>query len=165
VTGWALFSGALGALLVFFLGILRERWRNSLEEEGLLRLLLAELDHNEEVSRAIGESTTNLRDILGSPNLPAMRLATWHSARGRATQLLPRKLGEVLLNYYSVLQTLLTLRGFKKRQNDYMNRLLRQQRNPYEDYPKRMLTAQKEAREQIKEYLERPRVRRFFRFR
>jgi hypothetical protein len=47
--------GAIGALLVFLLGILREARRNDREKLRLLRLLLAEIEHNTEVSETLGE--------------------------------------------------------------------------------------------------------------
>ena len=49
-----LLSGAVGAMIVFVLGALREWWRE--EREGLLRLLLAEIDHNAQVEHTIGEN-------------------------------------------------------------------------------------------------------------
>jgi hypothetical protein len=50
---WSLLSGLIGALVVFFLGGLREWWRNEQERRGLLILLLAEIEHNVEVIRTI----------------------------------------------------------------------------------------------------------------
>lgn len=65
-----LFSGVVGALIVFVLGLLREWWREEREREGLLRLLLAEIDHNAEVVRTIREETW---DLLSSRDFRLVR--------------------------------------------------------------------------------------------
>ena len=62
-----LLFGLVGALLVFVLGALREWWRNERERRGLLRLLLAEIEHNAEVVRTIWES--GKPSLIGSPNI------------------------------------------------------------------------------------------------
>lgn len=79
-----LLAGLGGALLVFLLGLFREWWRE--EREGLLWLLLAEIDHNAEVERTIGEGTW---DLLSSEEFPKVSTDTWRDVEGRAAALLP----------------------------------------------------------------------------
>jgi hypothetical protein len=55
VSAWSLLSGVIGALLVFCLGFARELWRDERERRGILRLLLAEIEHNIEVVRTVRE--------------------------------------------------------------------------------------------------------------
>jgi hypothetical protein len=110
VTTEVLLSGAVGALIVFLLGAFREWWREEREREGLLRLLLAESDHNAEVIRTIGEGTD---DLLGSEDFTKVSTDTWRDVQGRAAALLPDDLFATLNVYYSPLQTLLTLRAFE----------------------------------------------------
>ena len=69
-----LLSGFLGALLVFVLGAAREWWRNERERRGLLRLLLAEIEHNDEVIRTIAERLRRefpVEDLIGHPDFGA----------------------------------------------------------------------------------------------
>src|SRR3712207_1308457 len=82
-----LLSGLVGALLVFVLGALREWWRNERERRGLLRLLLAEIEHNAEVVRTVWES--GKPSLIGSPNIRLMTSRTWRDTQARAAQLLP----------------------------------------------------------------------------
>src|SRR5215217_1236069 len=108
MTTEVLLAGFGGALAVFILGAFREWWREEREREGLLRLLLAEIDHNDEVMRTIGEVTN---DLLGSPAFPLLSTETWRDAQGRAAALLPDGLSVTLTVYYSLLETSLTLRA------------------------------------------------------
>ena len=73
MSAWSLLSGVIGALLVFCLGFVRELWRDERERRGILRLLLAEIEHNIEVVRTVRESRPAL---LGSPDLPSLRTDT-----------------------------------------------------------------------------------------
>jgi hypothetical protein len=50
----ALLGGLGGAVAAFLLGGFREWWREEREREGLLRLLLAEIDRNAEMERTKG---------------------------------------------------------------------------------------------------------------
>jgi hypothetical protein len=125
VSAWALVSGLFGALLVFFLGLFREAWRNNREKIGVLRLILAEIEHNAEVSRTLGETT---RDLLSSPDLSrSLKTETWSDVRTQAARLLPKELRDALNDYYSPLQTLVTLLQFENRKNDRANRMVRGQ--------------------------------------
>jgi hypothetical protein len=165
MSAWALVSGLVGALLVFILGVIREVWRNNREKLGLLRLLLAEVEHNVEVSRTIEERQ---RDVLDSPDFPhSIHTETWRNVRTTAAGLLPKVLWDVLNEYYSPLQTLLTLLQFDKSVSDRADRVLRKgaaelrpdwevpaTRNPYEDYRDKALKAQEEAKKLIKKYFE-----------
>ncbi len=93
VSAEVLLAGSVGALAVFVLGVVREWWRNERERRGILRLLLAEIGHNAEVCRTIGETTW---DLLSAPELPSMRVGTWSDCRVRAAQLLPEYLTQGL---------------------------------------------------------------------
>jgi hypothetical protein len=160
-----LLAGFGGALLVFLLGALREWWREEREREGLLRLLLAEIDHNDEVARTIGETRD---DLLGSPDFPSMTTETWRDVQGRAAALLPDDLATALNDYYSALQTLLTLLTFDDLINQRTNRATRQMfsemlerefpasRNPWNDYLNATLARQERARAEIDAYLKLP---------
>ena len=165
LTTEVLLAGFGGALAVFILGAFREWWREERESEGLLRLLLDEIDHNDEVTRTIGEMTD---DLLGSDDFPSLSTESRHDAQGRAAALLPDELSVTLNRYYSLLQTTLTLREFKNRGNERMNRGMTEMyselfgrefarsRNPWNDYLKATQDAQERARERIHAYLARP---------
>jgi hypothetical protein len=158
-------AGYGGAFAVFVFGAFREWWREEREREGLLRLLLAEVEHNREVVRTIGETTW---DLLSPPAFPSLTAETWRGLQGRAAALLPGGLFASLSRYYSLLQTLLTLLDFEKRGNERMNREIRRKaeellgrkyagsRNPWDDYLKATLDAQNEVREQVTGYLSLP---------
>lgn len=155
-------AGSVGALAVFILGLVREWWRNEQERRGLLRLLLAEIDHNAEVVTTIGEGTW---DLLSSSDFPSIQTATWHDTRVRAAHLLPEDLSKALNGYYSPLQNLLTLLTFRNRTNERTNREIRGKyaeltgkevpgsRNPFNEYLEKMLLAQDDAKNQITAYL------------
>jgi hypothetical protein len=157
-----LLGGLGGAIAVFLLGAVREWWREEREREGLLRLLLAEIDHNAEVERIIGETTW---DLLGSPEFPKLTTETWRRVQGRAAALLPDDLSVALNGYYSALQTLQTLVTFEKRDDHRMAREIRRgytaltgkevpaNRNPWDEYLKATLEAQERTRAGIERYL------------
>jgi len=87
-----LLAGALGALIVFVLGVLLEWWRRERERRGLLRLFLAEINHNEIVIKAIDESGTSLPE---SPHLDKLKTETWEENQQAALGL-PDELLEAL---------------------------------------------------------------------
>jgi hypothetical protein len=157
-----LLAGFGGALAVFILGAFREWFREEREREGLLRLLLAEIDHNDEVARTIGETTW---DLLSSEDFPSMTAETWRDVQGRAAALLPDDLSATLNSYYALLSTLLTLLTFSNRSNQRANRAIRKaasellgrefpaSRNPWDEYLSATLQAQDRARAQIGAYL------------
>jgi hypothetical protein len=162
MSAWALVSGLLGALLVFVLGVIREAWRNDQEKLGLLRLLLAEIEHNAEVTKTIGEATS---DLLSSQEFSrSMNTETWRDVRTKAARLLPQEMRKALVDYYAPLQTLKTLLTFSGVGNDRMNRSLRGQRNPYEEYLNKTLDQQGKTQAQIETYLELSWSRRWFDF-
>jgi hypothetical protein len=165
LTTEVLLAGFGGAFLVFILGAFREWWREEREREGLLRLLLAEFDHNDEVARTIGETTW---DLLSSPDFPSITDKTWRNVQGRAAALLTDDLSVTLNGYYAPLQTLLTLLTFSNLSNERTNRVIREaytemtgkevpaNRNPWNEYLDATLKAQDRARERINSYLARP---------
>jgi hypothetical protein len=122
LTTEVLLAGFGGAVAVFVLGAFREWWREEREREGLLRMLLAEVEHNSVVVHTISETT---RDLLSSPDLPFVQLEAWHDVRERAAALLPNELIGSLNDYYATLQTLLSLRQFSNLANERMNREIR----------------------------------------
>ena len=77
-----LLPGLAGALLAFMLGVVREWWRNEQERRGLLRILLGEIEHNDEVVRTIarrkGEQAV---DWLVTPDLQSLKVETWRDLR------------------------------------------------------------------------------------
>jgi hypothetical protein len=155
-----LLSGAVGALIVFVLGALREWWRE--EREGLLQLLTAEIEHNAEVERTVGETT---RDLLSEENFRKLSTVTWRELQGRAAALLHDDLFVALNGYYSALQTLLTLLSFEDRASQRTNRVIREayteltgkevpaNRNPWDEYLAATRDAQARARDRIVAYL------------
>jgi len=167
MSAWALVSGLVGAVLVFLLGTGREAWRNRREKLGILRLILTEIQHNTEVVRTIEERGG---DLLVSPDfLLSMSTETWIDVRKSAAKLLSDDLRQVLNDYYSPLQTLLTLLKFEKGPSDRMDRALRGvikeaapeievalTRNPYQEYREDMLRAQEKALKRLEDYLKPP---------
>lgn len=65
--------------------------------------------------------------MIASADFPfSMRTDTWRDLRKTAARLLPDNLRQALNDYYSPLQTLLTLLQFENRVNDRADRLLRE---------------------------------------
>ena len=105
-------SGTIGALLVFVLGLLKERRRERKELEGLLRLIEKEVHFNE-LSRLPALRVRQGGDL--HPPRPGGRplvgrllvMEAWEQARVRIAQLLlnSKNFGE-LTNYYRDLQEL-----------------------------------------------------------
>jgi hypothetical protein len=155
-----LVSGLVGAVLVFIFQAGIEAWRNRREKRGILRLVLAEVEHNLEVTKTIGERKP---DLLGSADfLRSMKTETWLDARKDAARLCPAYLTKVLNTYYSPLQTLLTLLQFEKSADRrFREGISKRQpqstvsatRNPYDSYLNDVLRTQKEAQKQIEEHL------------
>jgi hypothetical protein len=162
VSAWSLLSGVIGALLVFCLGFVRELWRDERERRGILRLLLAEIEHNIEVVRTVRESRPAL---LGSPDLPSLRTDTWRDTRARAAQLLPENLLSGVEGYYSLLETLLTLLRFQNMGGEYGECWLRgalsqklgqdvpRSRDPFTCYTMKTVEAQEHVQGIISVYL------------
>jgi hypothetical protein len=168
-----LLSGALGALLVFVLGVAREWWRNEQERRGLLLLLRAEIEHNAEGIRTISDRINPdqaMEDLLGHPHFATQKVRTWDNVQERAAALLPDDLMASLDDYYAPLETLLTLVRFPNMVSDSFDRRLRGQiqearpdwsvaatRQPYEEQLQKLLDAQERTPEKITQYLTRPR--------
>lgn len=168
----ALFSGAVGALLVFFLGWLREWWRDERARRGLLVLLRSEIEHNTEVIRAIEDRLRDnapIEDLLGHPRFTAQKTATWDNVQERAAALLPDDIMAAVDGYYSPLEALLTLVRFPNMVSDSFDRGLRGQikemqpektvaatRQPYREQLEKLQEAQERAPEKLQDYLDRP---------
>jgi hypothetical protein len=168
-----LLGGALGALGVFFLGWLKEWWRDDQERRGLLILLMAELEHNAEVIRTIFDRMNPgqaMEDLIGHPHFANQKARTWDNVQERAAALLPDDLMAALEEYYAPLETLLTLVRFPNMASDSFDRTLRGQiqemkpegsvaatRQPYQEQLQKLLEAQDNTPPKIKEYLDRPR--------
>jgi hypothetical protein len=108
-----LFAGLLGALLVFVLGLLREEWRSDREQVALLRLLLAEVEHNVAVVQTL-EHWRGSDPPIDMRLMPIIKSEVWHDVRVRAAQLLPEELTTVLNDYYSPLDNVLTIRELQE---------------------------------------------------
>jgi hypothetical protein len=168
-----LLSGALGALLVFVLGVVREEWRNEQERRGLLLLLRAEIEHNAEVIRTISDrmnSDQTIEALIGHPHFATQKAQTWDNVPERAAALLPDDLMAALDDYYASLETLLTLVRFPNMVSDSFDRTLRGQiqearpevsvaatRQPYQEQLQKLLDAQEGTPQNIMQYLGRPR--------
>jgi hypothetical protein len=167
---WVLLSGLIGALAVFFMGIAREWWRNEQERRGLLRLLLSEIKHNAELVSLIRESGAGFTE---QPDILALKTETWQETRARAARLLPAEMLQALDDYYSRLETLLSLRHLSLIGEKMMGRWilaiargetdddLEWSTNPFGWYLARTLEAESQVRSSITEYLEsarRPRL-------
>jgi hypothetical protein len=125
-----LLAGVLGALLVFFLGVLREWWREEQERRGLLILLLADLEHNAEVIRTIYDRMDPgqaMEELTAHPHFANQKAKTWEGVQERAAALLPDDLMEALQEYYAPLEALLTLVRFPTMASDGFARTLREQ--------------------------------------
>jgi hypothetical protein len=105
--------GALiGAVTTHKLRERSDRKRAEREWDSLLRLLLAEIKHNREVARTARGEEDRPRQV-GSSNLAFMKTETRRATRIRATQLVPGELLTSLEEYYTPLETLLTLLEFE----------------------------------------------------
>jgi hypothetical protein len=173
VSAEVLLAGSVGALAVFVLGIVREWWRIERERRGLLVLLLAEMEHNTEVIQTVSERVgpdRPIEDLTGNTNFATLKVRTWSKVQGRAAALLSGDLMAALDEYYSPLETLLSLVGFANMVSDSFDRTLRGEfqemkpdwsvaltRNPYREQLERLLGAQESTPAKIEEYLARPR--------
>jgi hypothetical protein len=173
-----LLGGTLGALGVFFLGWLKEWWRDEQERRGLLILLLAELEHNAEVIRTIYDRMNPgqaMEDLIGHPHFANQKANTWEGVQERAAALLPADLMAALQEYYAPLETLLTLVRFPNMTSDSFDRTLRGEiqkgkpawsvaatRQPYREQLQKLLEAQGSTPPKIQGYLARPWWRRMF---
>jgi hypothetical protein len=147
-----LLAGVLGALLVFFLGVLREWWREEQERRGLLILLLADLEHNAEVIRTIYDRMDPgqaMEELTAHPHFAIQKAKTWEGVQERAAALLPDDLMEALQEYYAPLEALLTLVRFPTMASDGFDRTLREQLD-------KLLKAQDDTPPKIKGYLAQP---------
>jgi hypothetical protein len=173
-----LLSGLIGALAVFFLGWLREWWRDEQERRGLLILLLAEIEHNAEVLRTILDRLNEgyaMEDLIGHSHFTNQKARTWEGVQERAAALLPDDLMAALQEYYAPLETLLTLVRFPSMTSDSSDRRLRgaiqemkpewsvaATRQPYREQLQKLLEAQGSTPPKLEEYLARPWWRRMF---
>src|SRR5829696_7696966 len=89
-------SGVVGALLVFFLGWLREWWHGEQKRRGLLRLLSSEIHHNAVVANTIRDSG---QFLISTEATGGMSTKTWHASLEAAASL-PSELQQALNEYY-----------------------------------------------------------------
>jgi len=167
VTGWALFSGIVGAFLVFVLGVVREEWRRDREAVGILRLLQAEIEHNITTAQTLEYWRYAEAVKIDMRILPRMKVEVWHDVRVRAAQLLPEALIQALNDYYSPLANVLTLSDLQEDpknldiSNDVILNAIGKLRDPdykappilYLDYAVLVLEAQNKVRDQVVDYL------------
>lgn len=119
---------------------------------------MAEIDHNDEVARTIGEVTW---DLLSSKDFPSMRAETWRHVQGRAAALLPDDEFVTLNGYYAPLLTLLTVdnranRAVRKAYTELTGKEVPANRDPWNEYLNATLEELERARVQIHAYLARP---------
>jgi hypothetical protein len=105
-------GASIGAFATYLLRQRADRKRVQRERDSLLRLLLAEIEHNREVARTARGEEDRPRQV-GSSNLAFMKTETWRATRTRATQLLAGELLTSLEEYYTPLETLLTFLEFE----------------------------------------------------
>jgi hypothetical protein len=98
-----LFAGFAGALFVFVLQRLWELVRREQERRGIMRLIYAELRHNEQ---ELHYFKSDPQGAIRDPRINALSVNVWHSTRARLAQLLPASSVEVLALYYLLLETL-----------------------------------------------------------
>jgi hypothetical protein len=103
-----LFAGVVGASLVFVLGALREEWHNDREGVGILRLVLAEIEHTVAVIQTL-EDWAGAVLTIDMWLLPRLKTEVWRDVRVRAAQLLPEDLTMILNDYYSPLDNVVSL--------------------------------------------------------
>jgi hypothetical protein len=155
-----LLAGAAGALAVFFLNLWIRTSERNRESRAIARLLLAELDHNFELTEAI----ITRSEPLNSLELDLLSAEAWRDTRGRATQLLPAEESDALINYYARLHKLMSFVAGRHRAGDRMlesmsdrtRRMLDEGIDPQTEYLDKMLVAQHETRVLINAYLSRP---------
>jgi hypothetical protein len=103
----SLFSGVVGALLVFWLGTHREmqnaRERRDEERKALWRLVDMEIYQNRYKLEIIRESP-NLGQLYDSYS--QLHIETWQESKARLAQLLSPERIEVLVKYYGLIQRL-----------------------------------------------------------
>lgn len=103
----SLFSGVVGALLVFYLGTRKDR-QNAAEQKDEERKALWRL-----VDMEIYQNKYKLEAIRDSPDLgqlydsySQLHTETWRESKARLAQLLPPERIEVLVKYYGLIQRL-----------------------------------------------------------
>ena len=98
-----LFSGLLGALLVFCLGVLKDACRQVSELKGLLRLIDAEMGLNE---IGLDKLSSNGFEAWATEAGRPLELQVWKEARVRLAQLLTSSKFRDLVAYYSKVEEL-----------------------------------------------------------
>jgi hypothetical protein len=101
-----LLSGAVGALSIFLLGVLREMWRQRRERIALMTLVYLEVVHNERILDRIQRGQNYTKKAAQAQGL---RQDTWEQNRSRLTQLEDGRIVDYLATYYTVLSTFVNL--------------------------------------------------------
>lgn len=103
----SLFSGVVGALLVFWLGTRRDKQNAKDREDGerkaLWRLVDMEIYQNRYKLEMI-EDSPDLGQLYDSYS--QLHIETWRESKARLAQLLPPERIEVLVKYYGLIQRL-----------------------------------------------------------
>jgi hypothetical protein len=104
-----LLSGAVGALSIFLLGVIRDMWRQRRERIALMTLVHLEIVHNERILNRIhvqeGQRAYDKRAAL----VKGLRQDAWEQNRTRLTQLEDGRIVDYLATYYTVLSTFVSL--------------------------------------------------------
>ena len=152
LSAWSLLSGLIGALLVFCLGVARELWRDERERRGVLRIILAEMEHNFEVEATVRRSRSAM---IGPGHVVLMHTDGWRDTRVKAALLLPPKLLSGIEAYYSALETMLTLRPLYEAGSEYAKQASPRGRAPWGHYAQKAINARYRAQQGIEAYLSR----------
>ena len=116
-----LIGAAVGAFLVFLFTEVREYRQRRRERAGLLKLLLAEMDHNEKSLAEIDGATGWEFDRVGGQALP-VALEAWVECRTKIAQLVNAKTFGALENYYRKCQDLRDMRPDTRRDSSSASR-------------------------------------------
>jgi hypothetical protein len=104
-----LLSGAVGALSIFLLGIIRDMWRQRRERIALMTLVHLEIVHNERILNRIHSQEEQRAYDKRAALVKGLRQDAWEQNRARLTQLEDGRIVDYLATYYTALSTYVNL--------------------------------------------------------
>jgi hypothetical protein len=104
-----LLSGAVGALSIFLLGVIRDMWRQRRERIALMTLVHLEIVHNERILNRIHVQEEQRAYDKRAALVKGLRQDAWEQNRTRLTQLEDGRIVDYLATYYTVLSTFVSL--------------------------------------------------------
>jgi hypothetical protein len=104
-----LLSGAVGALSIFLLGVIRDMWRQRRERIALMTLVHLEIVHNERILNRIHIQEEQRAYDKRAALVKGLRQDAWEQNRTRLTQLEDGRIVDYLATYYTVLSTFVSL--------------------------------------------------------